>query len=291
MRSPHNPVHPKLNPAMMPAEIPSYYSPKRKREPSESDFYSPSASPTSTVSVASFQEARLREDSELGRQSPRAAVAGRFGKLAIRGERLLGQVPPGNLIQEKEEQNKLLAEEPCVVRCQNEPKTMHEGLPPTSDESNHIQDHQQLPVTISDTEDKLLTTPTKSPSKKRLTPSPRKQQGHGSPSNSRKQRFSPPLAEANLEDPFTWHDDEITGHVPSDPTDDGYGINGVGFKPTAAMAWARSQKRQKQVSEWKTREAREAREKRRERRNDDMNLDTIRSIHKGAIQKRVKFDV
>lgn len=277
----------------MPTEIPSYCSPKRKREPSDSDFYNPPASPTSTASVASFQEARLREDSELGRQSPRAAVAGRFGKLAIRGERLSGQVSLGTPNKEKAEQPEIFAEEPCIVRCQNESKTMPEALRTISDDANRIHDYQQSPVAISDTEHKLPATPTKSPSKRRPTPSPSEQQEHGSPSNSRKQRFSPPLTEVNLEDPFTWHDDEITGHELSDPTDDGYGINGVGFKPTAAMAWARSQKRQKQVSEWKTREAREAREKRRERRNDsdDMNLDTIRSIHTGAIQKRVKFDV
>jgi hypothetical protein len=90
---------------------------------------------------------------------------------------------------------------------------------------------------------------------------------------------------------LTWHDDEITGHNPTDPTDDGYGINGVGFKPTAAMAWARSQKRQKQVAEWKMREARDAREKRRARRNEDIALERIHGVHQGAIQKRVKFDV
>jgi hypothetical protein len=65
---------------------------------------------------------------------------------------------------------------------------------------------------------------------------------------------------------LAWSDSEITGHNPTDPDDDGYGINGIGFKPTAAIAWARSQKRKKQVAEWKSREAREARERRRERR-------------------------
>ncbi|KAL5359797.1 hypothetical protein BJX96DRAFT_149093, partial [Aspergillus floccosus] len=111
-----------------------------------------------------------------------------------------------------------------------------------------------------------------------------------SASKSRTGRKSPPLAGNEVEDPLTWHDSEITGYNPTDPNDDGYGINGIGFKPTAAMAWARSQKRQRQVAEWKSREAREARERRRERR-DGMDLDIIHSVQKGAIQKKVKFDV
>ena len=48
--------------------------------------------------------------------------------------------------------------------------------------------------------------------------------------------------------------------------DDGEGINGIGFRPTAAIASARSEKRKQQVSEWRAREAREARQKRFERR-------------------------
>ncbi|KAF9884056.1 hypothetical protein FE257_002342 [Aspergillus nanangensis] len=92
------------------------------------------------------------------------------------------------------------------------------------------------------------------------------------------------------ENPLTWHDSEITGHDPTDPSDDGTGINGIGFKPTAAMAWARSQKRQKQVAAWKTREARDARERRKERREGG-DLDSIHTVQTGAIQKRVKFDV
>lgn len=280
---------------MMPTEFPRYYSPKRKREPLESDFYSSSASPTSTVSVSSLQEARFREDTELGRHSPRAAVAGRFGQLAIRGDRLLEQEPLSHYDQGLERQDKAPVEEPCVVRSHCEPKTMPEALtPPGGGETRQIQGPKQFPkgpATVSDAVNAAPNTPTKSPSKGKPTPSPSKQPESDSPSKSRKQRLSPPLTETFSEDPFTWHDDEITGHIPSDPTDDGYGINGVGFKPTAAMAWARSQKRQKQVADWRSREAREAREKRRERRTDGMNLDTIRSIHTGAIQKRVKFDV
>jgi hypothetical protein len=100
----------------------------------------------------------------------------------------------------------------------------------------------------------------------------------------KKRMDSPPLfgsAEASLEmqdggegrmvvDPdraaLTWHDDEITGHNPDDPDDDGEGINGIGFKPTPAMAYARTEKRRAQMAEYRNREAREARAKRSERR-------------------------
>lgn len=64
-----------------------------------------------------------------------------------------------------------------------------------------------------------------------------------------------------------WRDEEITGHE-LDPSgdDDGEGINGIGFRPTPAMAFVRQQRRRQQVSEWKVREAREARQRRIERR-------------------------
>lgn len=52
-----------------------------------------------------------------------------------------------------------------------------------------------------------------------------------------------------------------------DPDDDGTGINGIGFRPTPAEAWARAQRRKKQLSEWRVRENKEARERRSERRN------------------------
>jgi hypothetical protein len=68
---------------------------------------------------------------------------------------------------------------------------------------------------------------------------------------------------------LTWQDSEITGHLAgpaTDPDDDGTGLNGIGFRPTPAMAQARAQRRRQQVLDWKAREAREARAKRSERR-------------------------
>ena len=79
----------------------------------------------------------------------------------------------------------------------------------------------------------------------------------------RQRKTSPPPST------LTWQDDEITGHLadPSkDPDDDGTGLNGIGFKPTPAMAYVRTQKRRQQILDWKAREAREARAKRSERR-------------------------
>lgn len=75
---------------------------------------------------------------------------------------------------------------------------------------------------------------------------------------------SPPLSA------LTWQDDEITGHLTgpaNDPDDDGTGLNGIGFKPTPAIAYHRAQKRRQQLSEWKARETREARAKRIQRRH------------------------
>jgi hypothetical protein len=78
---------------------------------------------------------------------------------------------------------------------------------------------------------------------------------------------------------LTWHDSEITGHLvdPSiDPDDDGTGLNGIGFKPTPAIAYARSQKRRQQLNEWKARETREARAKRHDRRRRGVGGTTSR---------------
>jgi hypothetical protein len=278
-----------FSPAMMSADLPQYFSPKRKREPSDSDYYSPSASPASTVSVVSLPEARLREELELERHSPRAAVAGRFGELAIRGDRF-----PGPALLHRDfhpEPTPQTSQERCAPASYFRTENMPEPLSTHSGGLHEVQRPQPPPeASMPGSADRTSAASTLSPSEKSPAPSPRKQDTTVSPKN-RKKRLSPPLADASSEVSLTWHDDEITGHNPTDPTDDGYGINGVGFKPTAAMAWARSQKRQKQVAEWKAREARDAREKRRARRTEDIALERIHGVHQGAIQKRVKFDV
>lgn len=86
---------------------------------------------------------------------------------------------------------------------------------------------------------------------------------------------------------LTWHDDEITGHDPDDPDDDGEGINGIGFKPTPAEAYVRAQKRRAQMAEYRNREAREARKMRSERRRGSEIAKASREEAETA--RRVRF--
>ncbi|PWY87924.1 hypothetical protein BO94DRAFT_516226 [Aspergillus sclerotioniger CBS 115572] len=270
---------------MMQTTLPTmpFESPKRKRASSEeSDYCSPSASPTSCVSIPNLQETRVREAEEWGRYSPRAVVASRLGQLAIRGDQFsTSPVPYGA------DPSLQLGDWPATYDELHGTRDIP-GTNPSMEGSPSPAGFTEFAKGIQPCDsDKSAST---SPSKKRSTPSPRKKRIPSITSKMRSVRSSPPLISNTAEDPLTWHDSEITGHNPTDPTDDGYGMNGIGFKPTAAMAWARSQRRQKQVAEWKNREAREARERRRERR-DGADFDKIRTIQSGAIQKKVKFDV
>lgn len=100
---------------------------------------------------------------------------------------------------------------------------------------------------------------------------------------------SPRSASPNL----WWTETEITGHDPKDPMDDGYGINGVGFLPTPAIAHARAERRRRQVAEWKNREARDARQKRSEMRRrryvDDQGLGSASAGMPGGEVRKVRF--
>lgn len=69
---------------------------------------------------------------------------------------------------------------------------------------------------------------------------------------------------------LTWHEDEITVYDAEDKDDDGTGLNGIGFKPTPAVAYARAQKRRQQLSEYRKREEKEARARRNQRRREQL---------------------
>ncbi|EHY54428.1 hypothetical protein HRR83_007989 [Exophiala dermatitidis] len=98
---------------------------------------------------------------------------------------------------------------------------------------------------------------------------------------------SPPLP-IEISDSF-WQDSEITGHDPKDPDDDGYGINGIGFRPTAAIAWSRSQRRKQQVTAYRNREARDARQQRSERRKRVIDDSDETPSTESSPRKSVRF--
>jgi len=84
---------------------------------------------------------------------------------------------------------------------------------------------------------------------------------------------------------LTWREDEITVYDPEDKDDDGTGINGIGFKPTAAVAYQRAQRRRQQLAEYKKREESEARARRNQRRREqhadsaDMKKHSMVRVH------------
>ncbi|KAK0663450.1 hypothetical protein QBC41DRAFT_329260 [Cercophora samala] len=87
---------------------------------------------------------------------------------------------------------------------------------------------------------------------------------------------------------LTWHDDEITIYDPDDSDDDGTGINGIGFKPTAAVAYARTVKRKQQLAEYRKREEREARARRSQRRRRGESPAVSLSGSSSDVKKKVE---
>jgi hypothetical protein len=97
-----------------------------------------------------------------------------------------------------------------------------------------------------------------------------------------------PIITDPLRASLTWHDDEITIYDPDDSDDDGTGINGIGFKPTPAIAYERTVKRKQQLTEYRKREEREARAKRSQRRRGSPIPGLVEL--KGTVERRrVRF--
>lgn len=268
--------------ANMGTETTSYRSPKRKRDALEPEDHSPPASPTSTISITSFPEARLREEEELGRYSPRTAVAGRLRDLAIQEASTNADVPYSISIAHCSS-SELAADHAAISGKIEKPQ-----IQMTTNGTSVRVDEQNIQNSPGPTTGhaRHLSDQSSRNTKKIANAISRNKSKGVSPTKSRRKK-SPPPSDNAITNSLTWSDSEITGHNPVDPSDDGYGINGIGFKPTAAAAWARSQKRQKQVTEWKNREAKEARERRRERREGVSQTNEIG----GTSQKKVKFDL
>lgn len=87
---------------------------------------------------------------------------------------------------------------------------------------------------------------------------------------------------------LTWHDNEITGFDPNDQDDDGRGLDGIGFKPTAARNDARALKKRQQLAEYRSRVSSEARAKRSEKRRG-LSAATVNFGESVQKDTRVKF--
>ncbi len=251
-----------------------FASPKRKRDIDDAPGLALAPSPTRLrMSNLPTRPASTQEALD-GDQSPRSTVAGYFQNLNLAGcgfdfEKLMDR-PTGSYTVPDSENSDLLSSQGSVHSSVAPNACTVDSAHPTFDCTARP---SNLPLEIPETP-RLQPTAAIPPI----------------PSPFPRSKSPPPL---NL----WWADTEITGHDPKDPADDGYGINGVGFLPTPAMASARAERRKRQVAEWKNREAREARQRRietRRRRAFEVNGENRRSSE-GVIsrdraqQRRVRF--
>ena len=208
----------------------TFTSPKRKRV--EDRPATPKIQ--TTCSIPRFQPLVGDDGDPDGDGSPRTKVAGRFQRLNL-------DTPDRNVdLGLDERENKRLATNASKTEVQ---------LPLMS--GPHVNDTEHGPEAFPQ-QSWMASLPSDHRS---LMPSDNQTNG----------RPKSPSLKGEISDQF-WHESEITGHDPDDPNDDGEGINGIGFKPTPAIAWARSRKRQSQLADYRTREAKEARARRTERR-------------------------
>lgn len=228
-----------------------YLSPKRKR--GDDDSLLPDAPSPSRLRTTDLPTRPLLEHGCSNEGSPRTNVAGHLQKLDLQEHSPVSDLDFDMPVESRASRSETGFQSGSFnpnITLPNQTYNAPITPPPSSN----------APLTTwapSGLQDKSSVTPLEIPETPRLRPvsSPTP------PPSAQKSRSPPPLSPT-----LWWHDEEITGHNPNDPTDDGYGINGVGFLPTPAIANARAERRKKQVAEWKNREAREARQKRGDRR-------------------------
>ena len=233
----------------------SYLSPKRKRDDQDSlmtDSPSPSRLRTTNLPIRPVLEEEVSSGC-----SPRTSVAGHLQGLDLHPHNKIPQ-----LEFDQDNQFQMGAHKSSFgsstftphIFLPNPSYNTPVTPPPSSDGPLSM-------ISKLDTKSYAINGPVEIPETPRLrpvsspTPPP-------SATVEKPQKLSPSSPAQTL----WWSDSEITGHDPKDPSDDGYGINGVGFLPTPAIANARVERRKRQVAEWKNREAREARQKRSDRR-------------------------
>lgn len=244
-----------------------YSSPKRKRGEPHSITYSPHTSPRTSRILTNLSEypfaERLEERCDrIQDSSPSSKVTGQLRTLDLEGTfvRQIAFTDAGHTkkrwAQSGEQQSPHEAERPSREdQCPS---------PPLEPANNVVPSNPPFEPGASSFPSAILDRP-------------------------RAHSRSPPFDGDPEDNPMTWHESEITGHNPTDPNDDGYGINGIGFKPTPAIAWARSQKRKQQLLDYRNREAREARQRRSERRSGGSVESSAEGAEVGKKGAKVRF--
>ncbi|TFB06558.1 hypothetical protein CCMA1212_000125 [Trichoderma ghanense] len=190
-------------------------------------------------------------------------------------------------------------EHTIIAQVQPLPEAQPKAVLEMDTDTVEMVDRSVLPPQILPSTEGVLQTDTASPSINRTPepePQPRKKRVGTPPLRFKKGNPSDGQSdaddEAEVADPLraslTWHEDEITIYDPDDKDDDGTGINGVGFKPTPALAHARIMKRRQQMAEYRRREENEARNKRMQRRRGELAL-SARRDRKSPSSRRVRF--
>ncbi|CEJ90291.1 hypothetical protein VHEMI06084 [[Torrubiella] hemipterigena] len=228
-------------------------TPKRKRDEQQ----------TPLTPIKFTFDITKEEAAEDGGSSPRSSVAHRFGGLELGST---GYLTPR---QEPESRKRQKSEDPSDTTPQlPEQRNLFASPRPASLGAVSASD---IPSSSPERGRTKTTTPRRRTKKRAGTPPLRLKR---SPVQEHSDADADDEADADMEvvDPvrasLTWHEDEITIYDPDDEDDDGTGINGVGFKPTPALAHVRAMKRQQQMAEYRKREESEARAKRNQRRRD-----------------------
>lgn len=249
----------------------SHKSRKRKRDDDDELEVSPAKTLTSLCCDITAYGNSIQDEANVEGNSPRGVVAGRLRDLDIRttfnsGVSLSTKHDVGD--RYKEEVSEDAKDEIQPVKS---PKELTEATTLNDSEGRLEEGNSGQTESLSNGSSSPATTKVE---KQQLKPT----------------RYKPPPLEEDFDEgSLTWQESEITGYDATDPNDDGYGLDGVGFKPSATVAWDRAQRRKKQIAEWNQRESREARNRRRERR-DGIAADPDHP-HNTPNQKRVKFDI
>lgn len=120
---------------------------------------------------------------------------------------------------------------------------------------------------VEDDNDQAMSSPSKRQRRASPTasPSPQPIPRSMSPSARKLSHRSPPPSEISSSPSdaelahYWWQPSEIVGHDPEDPEEDNRGVNGIGYQKTKAEQWRISEKKKRQLAEWRSREAKEAR--------------------------------